>query len=62
MYFNNKEISLLLRAIGEYEEAIYNMCDDQVKHQMKSHNYSETAVNKISFKLIKQKRKNNAKL
>ena len=59
MYFNNKEISLLLRALGEYEEAIYNMPDDQVEDQRKNHNYSTNACDKISFKLIKQKRKND---
>ena len=61
MYLTNKEINLLLRAIGEYEESTYNMSDDQVEHQMKTYNYSESALNKISFKLMKQQRKNNAK-
>ena len=62
MYFNNKEINLLLRAIGEYEEAIYNMDDDQVESQREAYNYSSDACDKISFKLIKQQKKNNAKL
>lgn len=61
MYLTNKEINLLLRAIGEYEESTNNMSDDQVEHQMKTYNYSESALNKISSKLIKQQRKNNAK-
>lgn len=61
MYLTNKEINLLLRAIGEYEESTNNMSDDQVEHQMKTYNYSESALNKISSKLMKQQRKNNAK-
>ena len=62
MYLTNKEINLLLRAIGEYEEAIYNMDDDQVESQREAYNYSSDACDKISFKLIKQQKKNNAKL
>ena len=61
MYLTNKEINLLLRAIGEYEEAVVNMPDYQVEDQRKTFNYSEVAIEKITFKLMKQQRKNNAK-
>jgi hypothetical protein len=57
VYLTKKEIDLVLRAISEYEEAIHNMSDDSVEHQTKTYNYSESAVNKISLKLIKHKRK-----
>ena len=57
MKLTNKEVKLVLRAIGEYEESIMNMCDDQVKRQAENFGYSESAINKISLKLVKQLKK-----
>ena len=59
MYLTNKEINLLMRAIGEYEESINNMNDFELNSQAETYGYSQSALDKISFKLIKQKRKNN---
>ena len=61
MYLTNKEIALLIRAICEYEESVMNMNDFEKNFQAESYGYSESALDKISFKLIKQKRKNNAR-
>ena len=60
MYLTNKEINLLMRAIGEYEESINNMNDFELNSQAETYGYSQSALDKISFKLIKQKKKNNA--
>ena len=57
MYLTNKEINLLLRAIGEYEEAVVNMPDYQVEDQRKTFNYSEVAMEKITFKLMRQQQR-----
>jgi len=59
VYLTNKEINLLMRAIGEYEESINNMNDFELNSQAETYGYSQSALDKISFKLIKQKRKNN---
>ena len=59
MYLTNKEITLLIRAICEYEESVINMCDEQIKSQAETYGYSESALDKIALKLIKQQRKNN---
>ena len=59
MYLTNKEITLVLRAISEYEELINNMNDFEIKSQTKNYGYSESSLDKIAFKLIKQQRKNN---
>ena len=61
MYLTNKEIALLIRAICEYEESVMNMNDFEKNFQAESYGYSESALDKISFKLIKQQRKNNAR-
>jgi len=61
VYLTNKEIALLIRAICEYEESVMNMNDFEKNSQAESYGYSEYALDKISFKLIKQKRKNNAR-
>jgi len=61
VYLTNKEIALLIRAICEYEESVMNMNDFEKNSQAESYGYSESALDKISFKLIKQKRKNNAR-
>jgi len=61
VYLTNKEIALLIRAICEYEESVMNMNDFEKNFQAESYGYSESALDKISFKLIKQKRKNNAR-
>ena len=61
MYLTNKEIKLLIRAIGEYEESITNMNDFEQNSQAETYGYSESALDKISFKLINQQRKNNAR-
>ena len=60
MYLTNKEINLLMRAISEYEESINNMNDLEQNSQAETYGYSQSALDKISFKLIKQKKKNNA--
>ena len=57
MYLTNKEINLILRAIGEYEEAVVNMPDYQVEDQRKTFNYSEVAMEKITFKLMRQQQR-----
>ena len=57
MYLSNKEINLILRAIGEYEEAVVNMPDYQVEDQRKTFNYSEVAMEKITFKLMRQQQR-----
>ena len=49
-----------MRAISEYEESINNMNDLEQNSQAETYGYSQSALDKISFKLIKQKKKNNA--
>ena len=61
MYLTNKEINLLIRAIGEYEESINNMNNWEIKSQAETYGYSESALDKITLKLIKQRRKHEQK-
>ena len=61
MYLTNKEITLVLRAISEYEESVINMCDEQIKSQAETYGYSESALDKILLKLLKQRRKHEQK-
>ena len=61
MYLTNKEITLVLRAISEYEESIINMNDFEINSQSETYGYSESALEKISLKLLKQRRKHEQK-
>jgi len=57
VYLTNKEINLLIRAICEYEESIVNMNDFEINSQAETYGYSQSALDKITLKLIKQRRK-----
>ena len=61
MYLTNKEITLVLRAISEYEESIINMNDFEINSQSETYGYSKSALEKISLKLLKQRRKHENK-